>query len=268
MKFSRMYNITRRGLYSFGLLSLFVVYSLMTSCVSTKKVVYFQDIRDSTGIVMIDHPAKFMDPTIESNDNLAITLQTVIQNNTNTPITTNSVGTFNELNGYLVDKNGYVEIPLIGFVKVGGLTTAEAREVIKQKAKDIYNNPVVNVRIANFEVTILGDVGKPGKIILPSEKASIIDAIALSGDLNLTAKRDNILLIRSEGDEKKCVRFDMRSTQLFQSPYFYLKQRDLIYVEPNKGKIQSSDNTLIRNLGILSSIISIFSLAIVFKSLK
>ncbi len=268
MKFSRMYNIVRRGPVGLGLLLIFVVFSLMTSCISVKKVVYFQDIKDSTGVVNIEHPAKFIDPTIESNDNLAITLQTVIQNNTNTPITTNSVGTFNELNGYLVDKNGYVEIPLIGFVKVGGLTTAEAREVIKQKAKDIYNNPVVNVRIANFEITILGDVGKPGKIILPSEKASIIDAIALSGDLNLTAKRDNILLIRSEGDEKKCVRLDMRSTQIFQSPYFYLKQRDLIYVVPSKNKIQNSDNTFVRNLGILSSIISIFSIALVFRTVK
>ncbi len=254
-----------------SLLLLFVLYaSLMSSCISVKKVVYFQDIPDSGSVPTAMAPStKFVDPKIESNDILAVTLQTIVQNReSNTPITTNSAGTFNELNGFLVDKNGYIELSLIGFVKVAGLTTAEARELIKQKAKEFYKEPVVNVRIANFDIVVLGDVTKPGTITLPSEKASIIDAIALSGDLALTAKRDNILLIRSEGDEKKFVRFDMRSSQIFQSPYYYLKQRDIIYVEPNKNRIQSSDNTFIRNLGILSSIVSLASLALVFKSIK
>jgi len=253
-----------------GILLLLALYVLMGSCVSRKEIVYFQDLADSGSKPITMLPTtKFTDPKIESNDILAITLQTIVQNKeSNAPITTNSPGTFNELNGFLVDQNGYIELSLIGFVKVGGLTTAEARELIKQKAKEFYKEPVVNVRIANFDIVVLGDVNKPGTLTLPSEKASIIDAIALSGDLSLTAKRKNILLIRSEGDEKKYVRFDMSSSEIFQSPYFYLKQRDIIYVEPSKNKIQSSDNTLIRNLGILSSLISIASLALVFKSLK
>ena len=256
---------------SYAILLLFVGYILTSSCTSTKKILYFQDLPDTASITPVTMPptTKFVDPKIESNDILAITLQTIVQNNeSNTPITTNSQGTFNYLNGFLVDKNGYIELSLIGFVKVAGLTTAEARELIKQKAKEFYKEPVVNVRIANFDIVVLGDVSRPGTLTLPSEKASIIDAIALSGDLNMTAKRDNILLIRSEGDERKYVRFDMRSTQIFQSPYFYLKQRDIIYVEPNKNKIQNSDNTIIRNLGILSSLISIASLIVVFKSIK
>ena len=264
---------TRQTFRSSIFLLPFVIYVLsMSACISSKQVLYFQDLKDSAGganPVVMKPTIKFEDPKIESNDILAITLQTIVQNReSNTPITTNATGTFNALNGFLVDKNGYIELSLIGFVKVAGLTTTEARELIKQKAKEFYKEPVVNVRIANFDIVVLGDVGKPGTITLPSEKASIIDAIALTGDLKLTAKRDNILLIRSEGDQKKYVRFDMRSSELFQSPYFYLKQRDIIYVEPNKNRIQSSDNTLIRNLGILSSIISLASLALVFKSIK
>jgi len=264
-----MHKSDRQNWYRFSLLLLFISYNLTTSCVSVKKARYFNDLADTISAPIVINSTVFVDPKIESNDILAFTLQTIVQmDKTNAPITSNSVGTFNALNGFLVDKNGYIELSLIGFVKVGGLTTAEARELIKQKAKEFYKEPVVNVRIANFDISVLGDVNKPGPITLPSEKASIIDAIALSGDLAITAKRDNILLIRTEGTEKKFVRFDIRSSKIFESPYFYLKQRDIIYVEPNRNKIQNSDNTIIRNLGILSSLISIASLLVVFKSLK
>jgi len=241
----------------------------MSSCISSKKILYFQDLPDSSSQpTVMNQTAKFVDPKIQSNDILAITLQTEVQNNGNSPITTNSQGTFNPLNGFLVDKNGYIELLFIGFVKVGGLTTAEARELIKQKYKELFNNPVVNVRIANFDISVLGDVAKPGIINMPSEKVSILDAISMTGDLNLTAKRDNILLIRNDSDKQTSVRFDLTSAKVFQSPYFWLKQRDLIYVEPSRNKIQSSDNLLLRNLSILSSLISIVSFALIFKSVK
>ncbi len=141
-------------------------------------------------------------------------------------------------------------------------------EEAKRKAKEFYNDPVVNVRIANFDISVLGDVQKPGTINSPSEKVSILDAIALSGDLPLTAKRNNILLIRTEGDEKKFVRLDLNSDKIFQSPYFYLKQRDVIYVQPNKYKIQSSDQSFLRNLGIFSTLLSIAEIFIILNRYK
>ena len=156
----------------------------------------------------------------------------------------------------------------IGFVKVAGLTTAEARELIKQKAKEFYKDPVVNVRIANFDVSVLGDVARPGMVTFPDEKASILDAIAFSGDLNITAKRNNVLVVRSEGDQKSFYRVDLRSSKLYQSPVYWLKQRDLVFVEPNKFKVQSSDQTLLRNLGILSTVISMASLVLIFRTVK
>ncbi len=258
-----------QNIYRFSLLFLFAMYSVMVSCVSVKKAKYFSDLPDTmSSPIIIDPTSTYVDPKIESNDNLSITVQTVTQNAGNSPISSNSLGTFNPLSGYLVDKNGYVEISVIGFVKVGGLTTSEARELIKQKAKEFYNNPVVNVRIANFEIQMLGDVNRPGPINVPNEKVSILDAIAISGDLPLSAKKDNILLIRTEGNEKKFVRLNLNSSDIFKSPYFYLKQHDVIYVEPNKFKVQNSDGTFIRNLGVVSSIISLASLVLLFKSIK
>ena len=267
-----MYRLGRPGIIRPGLLLIFLSYLLSASCVSTKRVVYFSDLPDtisSSAPVVMTQIATFVDPKIESSDNLAVTIQTITQNDkTNAPITSNTTSTFNALNGFLVDRSGYIELPLIGFVKVAGLTTSEARELVKQKAKEFYKDPVVNVRIANFDITVLGDVTKPGILTLPSEKTTILDVIAMSGDLSLTARRDNILLVRTENNEKKFVRFDMRSTKIFQSPYYYIKQRDIVYVEPNKSKVQTSDNTFIRNLGIISSLISLASLIVVFRSIK
>lgn len=241
----------------------------MSGCVATKKVIYFSDLPDTINTpIVINKPTKFVDPRIESNDILAITVQTPVQNATNSPITSNSTGSFSELNGFLVDKNGYIELSLIGFVKVGGLTTAEARELIKQRAKEYFKDPVVNVRIANFDIEMLGAVAKPGKLTLPSEKVSVVDAVALAGDLPLYAEKSNVLLIRSEGDQKKFVRLDLTSSKIFESPYFWLKQRDIVYIKPNRNTILNSDNTFSRNLGIISSVLSLATLLLVLKNIK
>ena len=263
--------LMRRGFCGLSLLFLFAAYASTTSCISAKKTVYFYDLPDTIGSVnpmVMNQITPYFDPKIETNDVLSITVQTIEQNPSNTPISSSTIGTFNTLNGFLVDKNGYIELSLIGFVKVAGLTTSEAREVIKQKAKEFYKEPVVNLRISNFEILVLGDVGKPGVVSIPSEKGSIMDVIALSGDLALTAKRKNILLVRTEGDQKKFIRFDITSSKIFQSPYYYLKQRDIVYVEPNRYKRESGDQSLTRDIGILSSILSIVSIILIFKTIK
>jgi len=240
----------------------------MTSCVSPKKVVYFNTVPDT-----IDHKdpyvikdvTKYEDPVIQSNDMLSITVQTMSQNLTNTPISSSVQGTFNIVNTFLVDKNGMVELSLIGFVKVGGLTTMEARELIKEKAKEYFVEPVVNLKIMNFDIYFLGDI-VPRSVTIYHEKINILDAISQAGDLLITGKRKNVLLIRTEGDTKKLVRFDLTNTDLFRSPYFYLRQRDIIYVEPNKFRVVNSDNTFVRNLGIFSSLIGLGTLLLAIRS--
>ena len=242
----------------------------LNSCVATKSIVYFNDLPDtitSQKPVSIQ-TVKYQDPVILSNDILAITMQTIDQNETNTPITSSQVAMFNPLNGFLVDKNGNIELSLIGFVHVGGLTTSEAREIIKEKAKEYYKNPVVNVRIANFEVDIIGEIGHPGTYPFVSEKVDIFEALAAAGDLNITGKRTNVLLVRTDGQEKKMIRLDLTSSDVFRSPYFYLRQRDLLYVEPTRYKIETSDNRVSRDIGILSGIISLVTLFLAFKTFK
>ena len=271
VKFTVMYKLNRRSFSSLSLLSLFIVYAFFSSCISAKKTTYFYDIPDTLGSsnpLIMNQITPFVDPKIEVNDVLAVTIQTIEQNNSNTPITTNSPGTFSPLNGFLVDKNGYIELSLIGFVKVAGLSTAEARELVKQRAKEFYKEPVVNLRISNFDILVLGDVGKPGTVTVPNEKAGIVDIIGLAGDLNSTAKRKNILLIRTDGDQKKFLRFDITSSKIFQSPYYYVKQHDIIYVEPNRYKREGADQTLIRDLGILTSLVSLISLLYIFQNIR
>lgn len=265
-----MHISKRRSYINFGLIILFIATNSLTSCLSVKKVVYFGDLKEDT---LYPNPVTinatpFVEPRIESNDVLAITVQTLAHIDGNSPITTNTTGSFNALNGFLVDKNGYIELSLIGFVKVGGLTTSEARELIKQKAKEYYREPVVNVRIANFDIYFLGDMNKATTLNVPNEKINIIDALAQAGDVTISANKKNVLLIRSEGDQKKFVRFDLTKSDVFHSPYFYLKQRDILYVEPSRYKIQSSDNSITRWLGIISSVVSIASLLLVFKVVK
>lgn len=281
MKFYEMSDFKKRSSTGFVLFVFFAVITLASSCITTKKIVYFRDLPDTMPKpVVMDQAAPYTEPKIESNDLLAITvqpmLQTVAGSSSNGGASQSSPGGASSAaqgpgqgaSTYLVDQNGEIEYPLIGTVKLAGLTITEAKNLIKEKAKVYYNDPVVNVRITNFDITVLGDVTRPLQFNSPSEKISVLDALAYCGDLNLTARRDNILLIRSNGDQKVFSRYDISSKSVFASPNYYLKQHDIIYVEPNKFKVQSSDQTFIRNLGILSSLISLASLVLVFKSLK
>jgi len=259
-----MYHLNRRESFGFGLIMFLLIVSSVSSCISIKKEIYCRDLPDS-----VNHPyimnqiTPFEDPKIESNDNLAITVNTI-----SNPISSSSTGTFNPLNGYLVDKNGYIELTLLGFVKVGGLTTTEARELLKQKAKEYFKDPVVNVRISNFNITMLGNIGRTGPINIINEKSSILDAIGLAGDLPLTARRDNVLLMRTEGDQMKFIRYDLTSKNLFNNPYFYLKQNDIIYVEPRKDIIQNTDNRFQRDLSYVTAVLSLISIGLIYRSLK
>ncbi len=267
-----MSDFIKRGFTGFVLLFLLGATLMGSSCVSTKKMVYFRDLPDTISkSVEISSNTPYTEPRIEPNDLLSISVTPLLQSMASNPVTTNTGNPTTgsgQLPTFAVDKDGYIEYSLIGRVKVGGLTTTEARDVIKERAKEYYIEPVVNIRITNFQITVLGDVPRPGIFFSSNEKFNIIDAIANAGDLNLTSKRDNILLVRSVGDQKICARYDISTSKIFQHPYFYLKQNDMIYVEPNKFKMQSSDQTFVRNLGILSSIISIASLIVVFKSIK
>lgn len=268
-KLSVMFTFSRRGLSGLLIFFAFLITGL-SSCVSSKKILYFRDVPEtisSTQPYIIDSVTKYVPPVILSNDLLAITIQTIAQSESSTPIQP-AKGIFDPLSGFLVDQNGNIEISLIGFVKVAGLTTAEARELIKEKAKEFYKEPVVNLRIANFDIYYMGEMAVRGIQQFPNEKVNILEALTMAGDIPLSGKRNNVLLIRTIGDQKHLVRFNLLSKDIFRSPYFYLRQKDMLYIEPTKYKILLSDNRLARTLSIIAGVITFGTLILSLRNIK
>ncbi|EOR94072.1 Polysaccharide export outer membrane protein [Arcticibacter svalbardensis MN12-7] len=246
-------------------MAIFVIMAL-PSCVVTKKSVYFTDMPD-TAILRSITPAEFKEPVIQPDDILSITVQTI------DPTTTAAVNQVSAMpavgassasstgqqliTGFLVDKNGNVAIPMIGALKLGGLTTYQARELIQQKATFFFKDPTVQVRFANYKITVIGEVNRPAAYTVPNEKVTLLDAIGLAGDLTIYGKRDNVLLIRDNADKKEFIRFNLNSSDILKSPYFYLKQNDVIYIEPGKGKIAANNVARTQSLAIVGSILSV-----------
>ncbi len=259
----------------FAIINGFIILSFMSlfSCMSPKKFIYFKDIPDSIYLTpYVIKMSEYTDPKIQANDVLSVSIQTldpttvnmnnVVQGGGNAIANTiannnpNAVGPA----GFEVDKNGYIDLPLVGRTQVAGLSLTEAKAVISRKAALYYRDPVVNVRFLNFTITLLGEIGAR-QYTFPNEKVSILDAIAQGGDLSFTGRRDNILLIREEDGEKKFVRLNINNSDIFRSPYFYLKQRDLIYIEPNRGKVlTSSDVVFQRNVSLITILFSTISI--------
>lgn len=245
-----------------------VVFFLVGCKPQQLNIAYFKNVPDSLyGVAMSAKVAAFKDPVIQSNDLLQITVLTLDKDDNevlaaaskipvNASITTNSQVASNTVSGFLVDREGVINLPAIGKVKVAGLTTALARDTIRNRMSRFYKSPVVNVRFANFTITVLGEVNKQGQYTVPNEKVSIIDAIGLAGDLTVDAKRENILLIRDSADVKQFTRFNLNSSSLLTSPYFYLHQGDVVYVEPKKTKPSGNDVVKSRNLAIITTAVS------------
>lgn len=231
---------------------------------------YFKDVPDTLSGNGLSVPVVgFEDPKIQPNDVLQVSVQTLdpatsalmgVSTAANATVGGGSVATGSAANipaGYQVDRNGTIELPLLGKIKVGGMTTSEATDAIRKKVLVNYKDPVVNVRFANFEINVIGEVVRPGKYIIANEKASILDAIGLAGDLTIYGIRTNVLLVRDDGKQKKMVRFDLTSSTLYQSPYYFLRQGDLIYVEATRGKVLASEAGRTRTLSILISAASL-----------
>lgn len=240
----------------------------ISSCSSIKDVKYFKDIPDSVHRVELAK-LHYTDPVVQTDDILSVNIQTadpaatvaLTQGNVqNSAVGSSSVGaTGNQtIAGYLVDKNGMIELPVIGKIEVRGLTIEQARELIRSNAAKFYRDPTVNIRFANFRVNILGEVNKPGTYVLSNEKVTILDALGLAGDMTIYGKRDNVVLIRQDDNgNRMLVHLDLTSSKVLSSPYYYLRQNDYIYVEPSKTKLVASDAIQTRNIAIGTSVLSI-----------
>ena len=234
------------------------------SCVSARKTVYFYNVKDTT---FLQRGTEIQTP-IHENDILSISISSLNPEASavfNTPNdfvsrTTTAAGAGAQSTGYLVNTDGYIQLPILGNIKAAGLTKSQLKENITNAilTKKLLIDPIIDIRYLNFEVTVLGEVAHPTVITVPSEKISLIKALGLAGDLTIYGKRENVLLIREEDGKRKTRHIDLNSADFFNSPYYYLQPNDIIYVEPNKARVASasrSEQLLPLILGSLSIVV-------------
>lgn len=248
-------------IYLLSLLSILFI----TSCGSRKEIVYFQTPEELT--------TKFEEyiPKIQPNDQLAIVFSaadpaavapfngvSTMQTAANNP----NISPYHPT--YTVDEKGNISLPLVGEVKIAGLTRREAIELLKEKVSRYVVNPSVNLNFTNFRVSVLGEVLRPGSFIIPTERITVLDALGMAGDLTIKGKRENILVIRETNGQKETFRLDLTNQSTLNSPAYYLAQNDVVYVEPNSAQVAASKFTpnyslWISMAGVIISVISVLT---------
>ena len=183
----------------------------------------------------------------------------------NMPVVTYQIGAQTtaqqRLLGYLVDQNGDIDFPILGKIHVEGLTRMQVTELIKQKlmSEDLIKDPIVTVQFLNFKVSVMGEVTRPGTFDISGDRITLLEALSMAGDLTIYGERKNILLIRDNNGKKEFHRFDLTATDLLESPYFYLQQNDIVYVEPNKAKTGQSRINSNNSVGVWLSAVSVLA---------
>jgi len=221
------------------------LFTLICACSNEKKISYFQGDFPSTNLQL----SKDFDPIIKKNDLLEIKLIATNDEavkllapevpNARSNVTYNSGGVAK--GGFLVDPKGNIELPFIGEIETAGKRRSEVVDVIETKLSEYIKDPIVQIQIINFKVTLIGDVKFPGTINVPNERMTIIEALSIAGDLNITGRRENIKLIRDMGDSLVEYQIDLTNKAIFAQPYFYLAQNDIIYVTQNRAKMTSAN---------------------------
>jgi polysaccharide export outer membrane protein len=239
--------------------------NLMVNCTSSKKIVYFRDVK---GVTIDDTILKF-EPKIQVGDLLSINVSAA-DSKASIPFNLNaspSVGnaTTGEPSSYLVNTDGEINFPVLGKIKVAGFTSKKVTDDLTEILQTYIKNPIVNIRITNFKITVLGQVRSPGNYPIINERISILEAIALAGDLEIHGKRKNVMVIREQNGKREFITLDLTNKELFTSPYFYLAQNDVVYVEPNKPEVNSAaiGPSLGVFMGGLSFILSVITFILV-----
>jgi len=230
-------------------LILVLLVALITSCSAPKNVAYLWNSDD----VDLSQSQYLYDAKIMPKDVLTITVNTVNPEaaapfNLTVPTSFNnqSRSTYSQpiLQTYLVDNEGTIDYPVLGRIKVGGLTKRECETMIHDKIKPYLNaneKPVVTVRMSSYSISVLGEVARPGSYQVSREKINILEALAQAGDLTIYGVRENVKLIREDAKGKKQIyHINLNDANLLTSPYYYLQQNDIVYVEPNKVKARNS----------------------------
>ena len=245
-----------------------IVLLLVVSSCSTSKTAYFEnlDIEEMSGKMEVGN----YELRIAPDDMLSITVSSVVPDAAapyNLPAVSYSEPGKQELTivpnlqVYTVDKNGYIYFPIVGRIRVEGMTRNELSKFIEDKIRPEVKDPFVLVQFMNFKVVVLGEVKNPGQISVQTERMSILDAIGAAGDLTIYGERKNVLLMREENGKRIFHRFDLTDQSLFGSPYFYLRQNDVVYVMPNKAQRNNSNyNQLAQyRISVVGTVVSAIS---------
>ncbi len=252
----------------------------LPSCVSQKKIAYFQKGINGSDTIKL---AEAYIPIIQPGDILTVSFGSLNAAassffNPFSPAPTNvegsaitgstsavvpSVGSVNQ--GLLVDVNGNIELPILGAMKVSGLNTVEAKNLIKDKVKDKYlKEPTINVRFLNYKVSVMGEVAHPAVYVIPNEKVTLPEALSMAGDLTIFGKRENILIVRDNNGVKEFGRVNLTTRDVYTSPYYYLHANDVVYVEPGKGRVAQSDKVY-QILPVILSVLSLISVIVLYS---
>lgn len=245
-----------------------VLVLFMSSCTSSKKILYFQDLK-------VDQPVtnqNSFEARIKKDDILSIVVsgpdKTVVGpfNLTIGETVAATAGSPANLTlPYLVDGNGQINFPMLGKIKVEGMTRTQLVDLLTRKVKQYVTDPVVVVQFQNYKVSVLGEVRNPGTFNLTSERTTILQAIGMAGDLTIQAKRDDILLIRENDGKQVYYKIDLRKSDILTSPAYYVQQNDVIYVEPSSSRIATGTNIGSVWSIVLSSITTILTIVAITK---
>lgn len=220
------------------LLSFFSCYFLL-SCASRRDVVYFQDTGNFETLVDNSKATtKFKVDDLVSIHISSIDPEASIPFNLFRGASEGGFGA--EQVDYLVDQDGMIDFPVIGKLKIEGLSPDEVRKLLREQLSEYLKDPIINIRLRNFTVTVLGQVARPGTYPVVGEQISILEAIGLAGDLTLRGVRENVLVIRDFNGTKVYTRIDLTSKNIIKSPVYYLTQNDVVYVEPNSAGIKET----------------------------
>ncbi|MCF6296974.1 MAG: polysaccharide biosynthesis/export family protein [Flavobacteriaceae bacterium] len=244
---------------------------LMASCASREEVVYFNGINGSNNSIGLDSYS----PTYHIDDELIIIIN-ALDPEAARPFNLTAIAfSDNTLDGrgreriqtYIVDFEGNVDFPVLGKIKLSGLNRQQATKLIENKLVDYLKAPIVSIKTVNYKVTVLGEVSRPGTYTATNERITLLEAIAMAGDLTIYGQRENVLVIQDYDGKKTYTRVNLKSNELFSSPVYYLSQNDVIYVEPNKTRAKASSigagtGVVFSALGLLVSVITLVSIIV------
>lgn len=237
---------------------------LFSACNSTKEVVYLQDV---IPLKQQDIERKY-EVFIHEDDLLAIMVNSKdpeLALPFNMPLITYQIGSEGggqqRVLGYLVDTNGDIDFPILGKLHVAGLSRLELRDLIKEKliSGDYIKDPVVTVQFLNYKVSVMGEVARPGSFTITGDRITLLEALSMAGDLTIYGRRDRVAVIREENGKRTILFHDLRSSDIFTSPCYYLQQNDIVYVEPNKAKAGQRDINQNNSVSVWLSAVSVLA---------